>query len=227
MRNTLNRKYLMQAIDGSLERLGHDFVDVLYCHRVRPRHADRGDGVGDERHRRRRQGAVLGHERVVGRRDPRRDRDRRAAPPAQAGHRAAAVQPAGRDGSSGSTPGCSTRRGYGATIWSPLASGLLTGKYRDGIPEDSRGALAGYGWLAKRLTDERGARQGRGAAPDRRRARAARWPSSRWRGAPRTPTCRPSSPAPAGRARSSRTSTRSTSSPCSTPTSWPASTRRR
>src|SRR6266508_2329870 len=32
MRNTLNRKYLMQAIDGSLERLGHDFVDVLYCH---------------------------------------------------------------------------------------------------------------------------------------------------------------------------------------------------
>ena len=45
--------------------------------------------------------------------------------------------------------------GYGDTIWSPLASGLLTGKYRDGIPDDSRGALAGYGWLAKRLTDER------------------------------------------------------------------------
>jgi aryl-alcohol dehydrogenase-like predicted oxidoreductase len=44
--------------------------------------------------------------------------------------------------------------GYGATIWSPLASGLLTGKYRDGIPEDSRGALAGYGWLAQRLSDE-------------------------------------------------------------------------
>ena len=45
--------------------------------------------------------------------------------------------------------------GYGATMWSPLASGLLTGKYRDGIPEDSRGSLAGYGWLAKRLSDER------------------------------------------------------------------------
>jgi aryl-alcohol dehydrogenase-like predicted oxidoreductase len=43
--------------------------------------------------------------------------------------------------------------GYGATTWSPLASGLLTGKYRDGIPEDSRGALKGYGWLAKRLSD--------------------------------------------------------------------------
>ena len=36
MRNTLNRKYLMQAIDGSLERLGVDFVDVLYCHRADP-----------------------------------------------------------------------------------------------------------------------------------------------------------------------------------------------
>ena len=37
--------------------------------------------------------------------------------------------------------------GYGATTWSPLASGLLTGKYRDGIPADSRGSVAGYEWL--------------------------------------------------------------------------------
>ena len=36
MRNTLNRKYLMQAIDGSLERLGVSFVDILYCHRPDP-----------------------------------------------------------------------------------------------------------------------------------------------------------------------------------------------
>lgn len=42
--------------------------------------------------------------------------------------------------------------GYGATIWSPLASGLLTGKYNDGIPEGTRGALAGYEWLQKQLT---------------------------------------------------------------------------
>ncbi len=38
--------------------------------------------------------------------------------------------------------------------WSPLASGLLTGKYRDGIPEDSRAALAGYEWLASRMSDD-------------------------------------------------------------------------
>ena len=43
--------------------------------------------------------------------------------------------------------------GLGTTTWSPLASGLLTGKYNDGIPADSRGALKGYEWLAERLTD--------------------------------------------------------------------------
>jgi voltage-dependent potassium channel beta subunit len=37
--------------------------------------------------------------------------------------------------------------GMGTTIWSPLASGLLTGKYNDGIPTDSRLALPGYEWL--------------------------------------------------------------------------------
>jgi aryl-alcohol dehydrogenase-like predicted oxidoreductase len=36
MSNTLNRKYLVQAIDGSLERLGLDFVDLLFCHRADP-----------------------------------------------------------------------------------------------------------------------------------------------------------------------------------------------
>jgi aryl-alcohol dehydrogenase-like predicted oxidoreductase len=45
--------------------------------------------------------------------------------------------------------------GLGLTTWSPLASGLLTGKYRDGIPEGSRAALEGYEWLKEGLTDER------------------------------------------------------------------------
>ena len=43
--------------------------------------------------------------------------------------------------------------GLGTTIWSPLASGLLTGKYAKGVPDDSRGALPGYEWLAERVTD--------------------------------------------------------------------------
>ena len=44
--------------------------------------------------------------------------------------------------------------GLGTTIWSPLASGLLTGKYNEGIPEDSRGNLEDYQWLRKRFTSE-------------------------------------------------------------------------
>jgi voltage-dependent potassium channel beta subunit len=42
--------------------------------------------------------------------------------------------------------------GLGTTIWSPLASGLLTGKYNDGVPQDSRLALPGYEWLRDALT---------------------------------------------------------------------------
>jgi voltage-dependent potassium channel beta subunit len=45
--------------------------------------------------------------------------------------------------------------GYGTTIWSPLASGLLTGKYNNGIPQDSRAALQGYEWLQESITPER------------------------------------------------------------------------
>jgi len=41
--------------------------------------------------------------------------------------------------------------GLGTTVWSPLASGLLTGKYNDGFPEGSRLALPDYQWLRDRL----------------------------------------------------------------------------
>jgi voltage-dependent potassium channel beta subunit len=46
--------------------------------------------------------------------------------------------------------------GLGTTIWSPLASGLLTGKYNNGIPEGSRMAIQGFDWLKdKTLTADR------------------------------------------------------------------------
>ena len=45
-------------------------------------------------------------------------------------------------------------RGYGSTTWSPLGSGLLTGKYNDGIPEGSRGAKHSYDWLKELLSDK-------------------------------------------------------------------------
>jgi Predicted oxidoreductases (related to aryl-alcohol dehydrogenases) len=44
--------------------------------------------------------------------------------------------------------------GLGTTIWSPLASGLLTGKYNNGIPSDSRLTVKGMEWLRERITDE-------------------------------------------------------------------------
>lgn len=46
--------------------------------------------------------------------------------------------------------------GLGTTIWSPLASGLLTGKYNEGIPEGSRMTLKGYEWLREELESEKG-----------------------------------------------------------------------
>src|SRR5262249_15974762 len=44
--------------------------------------------------------------------------------------------------------------GLGLTTWSPLASGLLTGKYRDGVPEGSRGTIPRMAFLVKDLTDK-------------------------------------------------------------------------
>ena len=44
--------------------------------------------------------------------------------------------------------------GLGTTIWSPLASGLLTGKYNDGIPDGSRLTLEGYDWLRSMFESE-------------------------------------------------------------------------
>lgn len=49
-----------------------------------------------------------------------------------------------------------TEYGLGTTIWSPLASGLLTGKYKNGIPKDSRANLKGYGWLKEKFESEEG-----------------------------------------------------------------------
>ena len=50
------------------------------------------------------------------------------------------------------------QHGVGLVTWSPLASGILTGKYNDGIPDDSRIALPDYAWLKQFVTEERVAR---------------------------------------------------------------------
>ena len=92
-KNTLNRKYLMNAIDGSLQAPAARARGPRLLPPARSRHAHRGDGVGDARHDRARQGALLGHLRMERRRDHGGLADRRAPPPAQARRGAAAVQP--------------------------------------------------------------------------------------------------------------------------------------
>lgn len=49
--------------------------------------------------------------------------------------------------------------GLGTTIWSPLASGLLTGKYNDGVPEGSRLSMEKYDWLRESLLESEKGRQ--------------------------------------------------------------------
>ena len=159
MRYTLNRKYLGQAIDGSLDRLGLDFVDLLFCHRPDPNTPIEetvwamSDIVSS--------GKAL----YWGTSEWAADEIRGAIEIAERHHlhKPVTEQPQynlfERRRFEREYARLFDECGYGATIWSPLASGLLTGKYRDGVPDDSRGALAGYDWLAKRLTDEQAIRR--------------------------------------------------------------------
>ncbi len=153
MQNTLNRKYLMQAIDGSLERLRLDFLDVAYCHRADPNTPleetvwAMSDMIT--------QGKAL----YWGTSEWTADEIRAAWDIAEKHHlhKPIVEQPQYNMFSRRRVEQEYARLyediGLGTTIWSPLASGLLTGKYANGIPEDSRGALPGHGWLADRLTD--------------------------------------------------------------------------
>jgi voltage-dependent potassium channel beta subunit len=153
VRNTLNRKYLMHAIEGSLERLQHDFVDVLYCHRADP------DTPLEETVRAMSDIVSSGKALYWGTSEWTAEEIRGAINIAERHHLHKPVTEQSQYNLLERTKveveyaRLHDDFGYGNTIWSPLASGLLTGKYRDGIPQDSRGALDGYGWLAARLTD--------------------------------------------------------------------------
>jgi voltage-dependent potassium channel beta subunit len=152
MRNTLNRKYLMQGIDGSIERFGVDFVDVVYCHRADPDTPIEETvwAMSD----------IIGSGRALywGTSEWSADEIRAAIEIAERHHLHKPVTEQSEYNLLNRTKveheyaRIHADYGYGNTIWSPLASGVLTGKYRDGIPPDSRAALADYGWLAKEIT---------------------------------------------------------------------------
>jgi voltage-dependent potassium channel beta subunit len=154
MRNTLNRKYLSQAIDGSLTRFGLDFVDLVFCHRSDPATPIEetvwamSDMIT--------QGKAL----YWGTSEWSADEIRTAYDVADRHHLHKPVmdQPQynifWRDRVEKEYKRLYDEIGLGLTTWSPLASGLLTGKYVDGIPDGSRGSLPGYEWLKGQLTDE-------------------------------------------------------------------------
>ncbi len=152
-RNTLNRKYLRQAIDASLQRLQLDYVDLVFCHRPDPDTPIEETVWAMHDMVERGQALYWGTSEWTA-------EDIRAAwdiadhrnlhkpvmeqPQYNLLHRKRVereYQPLFKD------------IGLGLTIWSPLASGLLTGKYRNGIPAGSRATLEGYAFLREGLTD--------------------------------------------------------------------------
>ena len=155
MKNTLNRKYLMQAIDGSLERLGVDFVDLLFCHRADPKTPIEETvwAMSDI--------VASGRALYWGTSEWTADEIRAAWDIADKHHLQKPVmeQPQYNLLARGRVEFEYARLyediGLGLTVWSPLASGVLTGKYLDGIPAGSRGALPGYEWLQQSMNNEK------------------------------------------------------------------------
>jgi len=153
MKNTLNRKYLMQAIDGSLERLQMDFVDILFCHRADP------ETPVEETVFAMHDIVTSGKALYWGTSEWPAEAIEEAFQIAERHHLRAPVveQPQYnllvRDKVEKEFLPLYANYGIGLTTWSPLASGLLTGKYQNGIPDGSRLALPGYEWLRDRIND--------------------------------------------------------------------------
>lgn len=151
--NTLNRKYLLQAIDGSLKRLGLDFVDLVYCHRPDP------NTPIEETVRAMHDMVSRGKALYWGTSEWSADEIRAAWNLAERHHlhKPVVEQPQyhlfHRKRVEQEYARLYEDIGLGLTTWSPLASGLLTGKYRNGIPEGSRGALESMAFLVKGLTE--------------------------------------------------------------------------
>jgi len=153
-RNTLNRKRLLEAMDASLKRFELDYVDLVFCHRPDPETPieETAHAMHD----------IVSSGRAIywGVSEWSADEIRAAWDVCDkyGWHKPTMEQPQynlfWRKRVEDEYKRLYEDIGLGTTIWSPLASGLLTGKYNNGIPADSRGALPGYEWLKKALTDE-------------------------------------------------------------------------
>jgi len=153
-KNTLNRKYLIEGIAGSLERMQLDYVDLIYCHRPDPTTPIEETvwAMHDI--------VEWGQALYWGTSEWAASEITEAIQIAERHHlhKPVVEQPQYNLFERGRLEGDYVRfyrdYRYGTTTWSPLASGLLTGKYQNGIPADSRGGLKGYQWLHPTLTDK-------------------------------------------------------------------------
>jgi voltage-dependent potassium channel beta subunit len=152
-KNTLNRKYLSQAIDGSLQRFGLDHLDLVYCHRSDP-DTPIEETVGAMSDMITQGKALYWGTSEWSAADIRTaweiaDRHHLHKPVVEQPqyhlfHRARVEQ---------EYAALYDDIGLGLTTWSPLASGLLTGKYRQGIAPGTRGAMESLSFLRTQLTD--------------------------------------------------------------------------
>lgn len=151
--NTLNRKYLLEAINGSLQRLQLDYVDLVFCHRPDP--TTPIEETVWAFHNMIEQGKAF----YWGTSEWSAAEIIAAIEIAERHHLHKPVmeQPQYnmivRERFEKEYARLFKDYGYGSTIWSPLASGLLTGKYNNGIPVNSRAALKGYEWLYDHVTN--------------------------------------------------------------------------
>lgn len=151
-KNTLNRKRLIEGINGSLQRLQLDYVDLLYCHRP-----DKTTPIEE---------TVWAMHNIIewGKAMYWGTSEWSAAEIVSAIeiaerhhlHKPVTEQPQynlfERQRFTNEYQRVYEEYGYGTTTWSPLASGLLSGKYNQGIPEGSRAAL--NDWLQEDVTNQ-------------------------------------------------------------------------
>jgi len=152
-KDTLNRKYLMQAVDASLQRFGLDHIDLIYCHRPDPH-------TPVEETARAMNDLIVQGKALYWGTSEWSAADIRAAwdiADRHGWHRPVVEQPQyhlfHRRRVEQEYARLYEDIGLGLTTWSPLASGLLTGKYRSGVPDGSRGALENMAFLRDGLTD--------------------------------------------------------------------------
>ena len=153
-KDTLNRKYLLQAVDGSLQRLQLDHIDLIYCHRSDP-HTPVEETV------RAMSDIITQGKALYWGTSEWAAADIRAAwdiADRHGWHKPVMEQPQyhlfHRQRVESEYAPLYDDIGLGLTTWSPLASGLLTGKYRGGVPAGSRGAMDSMAFLRAGLVDE-------------------------------------------------------------------------